>query len=440
MSSLRPTAALTRGGLVSVLALGAALATGRVQVLVLGLVMLAWTVGALAEHVLRRPSAARPEVRLRRATIPEQATTAVDVTAPAGLLVSTAWPPLADLDTAPAGRASVSTPSTRLRLTARRWGRYELGPVRTVLTDPWGAFRHHENLACPPLSVVPDAPSLEAGLEVPQPIGMSGPHLSRRRGDGTALADVRPFATGDRLARINWRVTARTGHLHTNATFTEQDTDVLVVTDTLQEVGGPTPARRAASRPTASSPTSLDMTIRATAAVARHYLAAGDRVAVHDAGTLIGDVPTGSGARQVRRIITALSRARRGAEVLTRARPLRGLRSSTLVVVCTPLLGTPVIGLIGDALSQGADVIVVDTLPPELGDVQALRPRGRRDGGRQDRYWEEAWVLRRLIRDSVVRDLRERGVPVTAWTGPGSLTAVLMAMAAAGTAPRMRRA
>lgn len=468
---LRPTAALTRGGVIGLLALLAAMATGRSALLVLALPLVAWTILAVLEHARRplaeapadpadfdaapgaarsaAPDAAPVRVRLRRTTIPEQGTTAVDVSAAPHLLLGTTWPLRAGLRTSPPRAASATTGTARLRVTASRWGRYELGPVHVVLTDAAGAYRWDGPVTCPPLSVVPDAPSLEAPLEVPQSLGMSGPHLSRRRGDGTALADVRPFVTGDRLARVNWRVTARTGRMHTNATFTEQDTDVLIVTDTLQDVAPLAPTRGSARRRSAGTDpaaaeaplSSLDVTIRATAAISRHYLGAGDRVAVHDAGTLIGDVRLGTGPRQVRRIVTALARAQRTGRGLGRPRPLRGLRTGTLVVVCSPLLDAQIIRLIGDALAQGGEVIVIDTLPVRLGDVAALgtRRRGGPTGG-DERFWEEAWVLRRLIRDRVVRDLRERGVPVTAWTGPGSLAPVLLSLSAAATAPRMRRA
>ncbi|WP_262425798.1 DUF58 domain-containing protein [Brachybacterium sp. Z12] len=213
---------------------------------------------------------------------------------------------------------------------------------------------------------MPAASVLDAPVEVPTPIGVSGMHLSRRRGDGTALSEVREFRTGDRLHRINWRVTSRTGRLHTNATFTEQDTEVLIVTDTIADI---IPAPWAGD----DAPSSLDMTVRATAAVARHYLTAGDRVSLFDLGHLIGPVPAGTGPRQLRVLTNALARAGRDDSAMRLPRRLRTVRSGTLVVVCSPLLHKEAIAQIGVLVSHGADVIVVDTLPPSIGDISPLR-------------------------------------------------------------------
>src|SRR5699024_5264282 len=115
--------------------------------------------------------------------------------------------------------------SLRLRVSAQRWGRIRVGPVHVLVSDAFGAFRAQQRVPPLDVQVVPHSTVLEAPVEVPTPIGISGMHLSRRRGDGTALSEVRAFRPGDRLHRINWRVSNRTGTLHTNATFTEHDTD-----------------------------------------------------------------------------------------------------------------------------------------------------------------------------------------------------------------------
>src|SRR5699024_1122999 len=152
--------------------------------------------------------------------------------------------------------------TVRLRITAHRWGRVAVGPTHVFATDPLGAFRAQQTLPMLGVKVVPSASILEAPVSVPSPIVVSGAHLSARRGDGTALSEVREFRPGDRLHRINWRVTSRTGKLHTNATFTEQDTDVLIVTDTIAVVHLATSAPHVA-------PLIHDMLLRYKPAVAR---------------------------------------------------------------------------------------------------------------------------------------------------------------------------
>ncbi|PWH07681.1 DUF58 domain-containing protein [Brachybacterium endophyticum] len=426
-----PSPALIRAGLAGSLAAVLAVLVGRPQLLALGLPLLAWAIIAVVRRLARgeRDGLLRPRVRSTGRKLDEGGTVAIAVDSSEDVLLGLSVPVPAHALLSPPLGSELTARSARLVVTAQRWGRYEIGPLHVALADALGAFRTQTTLPAVPLHVTPGSSLLEAPPSVPAPTGVAGQHLSRRRGEGTALADVREFQPGDRMHRINWPVTSRTGTLHTNATFTERDTDVLIVTDTLQEVV-PTDVEDA---------TSLDVTVRATAAIARHYLSVGDRVGVHDLGTQIGPVRAGTGPRQLRVLTETLSRAHRGDSRMSRIHRLGRVRTSTLVVVCTPLLAPGVLGQIGDLLALGADVIVVDTLPRTVGDARALGTGARRRAAREDRYWEEAWTLRRLQRERTVRELREQGVPVTVWEGPGSLAPVLLSLARAASAPRMRR-
>src|SRR5699024_12384693 len=87
------------------------------------------------------------------------------------------------------------------------------------------------------------------------------------------------------------------------------------------------------------APPGRDLTLRAPAPVARHYLTAGDRVSLFDIGHLIGPVPAGTGPRQLQVLTDALSRAGREDGPLRSSRRLRRVRTGTLTVVCSPLLG-----------------------------------------------------------------------------------------------------
>ncbi len=432
---MRPTAALVRAAAVGCGALALAVLAGRPELVVAGLPLLAWALVALARRLLRGEEqgipAPRPSVNRHR--LEEGGTAAVTVAGTPGTLVAATIPRRGHTDLAPRHGSLGGDGTVSLRVSAQRWGQVSVGPVHVLVADALGAFRAQRELPALTLQVVPTATVLDAPTEVPTPIGISGVHLSSRRGDGTALSEVRAFRPGDRLARINWRVTSRTRQLHTNATFTEQDTEVLIVTDTTADI---IPAPWAEP----GAPTSLDMTVRATSAIARHYLRAGDRVSLFDLGHLIGPVPAGSGPRQLRVLTDALSRARRDDGTSRPVRRLRSVRSGTLAVVCTPLLNPATISQIGDLVAHGADVIVVDTLPPSIGDVSVLRGRPLRStGSAPERFWPEAWALRRLLRRTTVRELREAGVPVTAWQGPSSLAPVLLSLSAARSAPRRRR-
>jgi len=432
---MRPTAALARAAIVGCGAFALAVLLGRPALVLVGLPLMAWALMAVAARIGRgeERDIQPPPLLTGRRTVEEGGSTSVGLRGTPGLLTAASVPLLPHTVLAPRHGALAADGELRIRVDARRWGRIRLGPVHTVVADGLGAFRAQLTLPPVDLHAVPASSVLDAPVEVPTPIGVSGVHLSRRRGDGTALSEVREFRPGDRLHRINWRVTNRTGALHTNATFTEQDTDVLIVTDTIADI---VPAPWAGT----DAPTSLDLSVRATAAVARHYLGAGDRVSLFDIGHLIGPVRAGTGPRQLRVLTDALSRAARDDGTLRPARRLRSVRPGTLTVVCSPLLSKDAIAQIGVLVAHGADVIVVDTLPPSIGDISALTGRApRMDGRVSDRFWPEAWALRRLQRERTVRELRESGVPVTAWEGPASLAPVLLSLSAARTAPRRRR-
>ncbi len=435
---LRPTAALNRAVIGGVVLMLAALLMGRPPLMLLGAPLLVWAVLAMTRRAARQQDQEipGPVIRSGERTITEDSTVRVDAVTEPDLLIAATIPLPRRTDTDPLRGSTLGEGTAHFRLTPHRWGRIEVGPLHMQIGDPFGAFRAQRRLRALSLQVVPTASVLEATTTLSHPIGISGFHLSSRRGDGTALADVREFRAGDRLARINWRVTNRTGRLHTNSTFTEQDTDVLIVTDTTTDVQ---PSRWAPD----DAPSSLDLTIRATTAIARHYLSVGDRVAVHDLGHLIGPVRPGTGPRQMRVLIDVLSRADRSVADNRPMRRVATVRSGTLAVVCSPLLTDQAVGQIGSLRSLGADVVVIDTLPPSLGALEDLERARRAQRGRDRRaaeYWAEAWTIRRLQRERTLRELREAGVPVTAWEGPVSLAPVLLSLARMGSAPRMRRA
>lgn len=431
----RPTAALVRATIIGSGTVALAVLLGRPALVLAGLPLLLWAAVAVARRIARGEDRGvpRPTLTFARRIVEEGASTSMSVHAAPGLLVTASVPLRAHLDLGPRHGSITGSGRARLRATAHRWGRVALGPTHVVLTDPLGAFRVQHTLPEVGVQVVPRSPILDAPVHLPDPVGASGVHLSRRRGDGTALSEVRPYRPGDRLHRVNWRATSRTGTLHTNATFTEQDTDVLIVTDTVVDVQpGPGAGEDA--------PSSLDMTIRATGAIARHYVTLGDRVGVFDIGHLIGPVPAGTGPRQLRILTDALSRAQRTDGRARPARRLRRIRPGTLTVFCSPLLSDVALEQIGVLRAHGAHVIVVDTLPPSVGDTAMLRGKPLRiEGHTSPRFWAEAWALLRLLRRKTIRELQEAGVPVTAWQGPSSLAPVLLSLSQARSAPRMRR-
>lgn len=364
------------------------------------------------------------EVSPRGVVIPEgdSATVTVNASHPwRGAVVTTQWPVRAGLALDPSSGAVLdSGEGTEVAAEPERWGRYEVEPATVAVADRSGSWRAAGQTGKVAVTVRPAASRLEGGSGVAHPIGIVGAHRSPHRGDGSDLADVREFRPGDRLKRINWRVTSRFGPLHVNSTLTERDTEVLIVADTLLDVAPADP----------EAATSLDATVRAIAAISRHYVGFGDRVAIHDLGLRIGRVRPGSGPRQARVVLNVLSRASRGRFEWQLPRKVPHLVSGTLVFFCSPLLEREAVDELVRLRRLGAEVVGVDTLPEGVGQLADVRSFGR------DSYLGEAWVLRRMERDGVLAQLRTLGIPVVPWRGTGSLANVLLEMEAARSAPR----
>ena len=61
------------------------------------------------------------------------------------------------------------------------------------------------------MRVLPRPLHLDALLKPSEPRTVAGAHLTRVRGPGTDLAELRPYVPGDRLRDLSWSATARTG-------------------------------------------------------------------------------------------------------------------------------------------------------------------------------------------------------------------------------------
>jgi uncharacterized protein (DUF58 family) len=59
-----------------------------------------------------------------------------------------------------------------------------------------------------------------------------GDHRATRPGDGTELAQIRPYVLGDDVRRIDWNVTARTGEPHVRAHVAERAVHTWLLLDT----------------------------------------------------------------------------------------------------------------------------------------------------------------------------------------------------------------
>lgn len=412
----RPTAALRRGIGVAALALLAATALGQRELVLLAVPFALGTAWALVRRPDRPPEV---ELALDQPTTVEggsvEARVRVTNEQPRPLLcvVHAVVPGWIRLRHGVGNYAALlpesTTTAVRLQGTVRRWGAYRLGPAvaRTVACDGL-LVADARVLPAVSLPAYPVAEQFASEQPLPRAAGIVGQHRSRRPGDGGELTDVRPFQAGDRLRRVNWRVTRRTGEVHVNATLAERDAEVVLLLDVRYEAG--------VSGGVGGASSVLDATVRAAAAITEHYTHQGDRVALVEYGPRLRRLPAGTGRRQYLSALSWLTDVDSAPSGFAPGPRLlaAGLRPpSALVIVLTPLLDQDSADLLAVLARSGRTLVTVDTLP------ERVRPPHRGD-------WSDvATRLWRLERANTVGRLRAVGVPVAPWQGAGSLDLML---------------
>ena len=231
---------------------------------------------------------------------------------------------------------------------------------------------------------------------------------------------MRPFTVGDRLRRIHWPVSLRTGELHVTATYSERDTEVVLVLDTSTEIG------RSGELHTDAS--SLDIGVRSAAAIAAHYLAAGDRVGLLDPARAGRPIRSRAGRGQLVFLTDLLLDARQEAvPEQAMARALSRISARALVIVLSPMLSDELAAGVAGLARAGRAVLMVDTLPDDV-----VWPE-------RDHWTEPAWRMQLLRRQNLIGALAEHGVPAVRWRGTGSLDQVLAGLSRLASAPKVRR-
>ena len=411
----RPTAALTRASLASTTFGVLAVLTGRPDLLVLAAPLLVHAVAAF----LRRPRV-EPAVRSRLGTgsVREGEGTLLHVDLSSADAVEHATVALTlrrwVAARPPSGTASrcsgpvETSVHLQLPVTVLRWGRRPVGDGLLAATSGWAGYQWGP-VPLPPrtLTTVPLPGPFDSAAPSPHPIGLVGAHPARRRGDGFELDSIRPFHPGDRLRRVHWRVSLRTGTLHVTSSLAEEDSSILLVVDSGVEVGASGGVHGPAS--------SLDLAVRAAGAVAEHHLTRGDRVGVrvlgaHGPGTL----STAAGRAHLRRVLDLLARIVPGrSHVVDPDRVRFRVSPGTTVLVFSPMLSQESVAATSALAARGLDVIVVDCLPADPA-LPSTDPRRA-----------IAWRMRLVEREALLARVRRTGVPVIRWRGPGTLDDVL---------------
>ena len=292
------------------------------------------------------------------------------------------------------------TRDVRIDLRCARWGGYRVGRVLLRARDRFDlvAWEWAADVRLP-LKVYPREEFLRELLQPAETQVFSGNHVARQKGEGIEFVDLRQFAHGDRVRRVNWRASARRGELWVNEQHAERNADVILFVDTFTEASD-------------GSGSTLDLALRAAASLTARYLQQKDRVGFVTFGGMMNWMLPGTGTTQLYRLVDSLidtqiifNYAWRDLNVL----PRRTLPPKALVIALTPLLDDRAAGALLDLRNRGFDLILVELAPQPY----MAEPRGAAATlGR--RIWE-------LKREALRGRFREAGVPLAVWDDEGGL-------------------
>jgi uncharacterized protein (DUF58 family) len=296
--------------------------------------------------------------------------------------------------------------SLEVKLRAARWGAHVLGPTYTRARDPLGFLAWESSAGMrPELRVYPREEVLRRILQPRETQALAGNEVSRRKGEGIEFADIRPFAPGDPLKRVNWRASARRneGDLWVNESHPERNTDVILFVDSFAE------ARLGGAG-------TLDLAVRATATLADAYARRRDRIGLISFGGILRWLVPGTGLVQLYRVVDALLDTQivlsyywKEIDII----PRRTLPPSALVIALSPLLDARSVGALLDLRARGYDLAVIDVSPVPF----TTRPTQGLDA--------VAYDIWRLRRGALRHRLQSAGVAVAEWTDDVPLQAVL---------------
>jgi uncharacterized protein (DUF58 family) len=300
-----------------------------------------------------------------------------------------------------------------------RWGAYLPGELHVRASDRLAVFSFEDVVDLrAPLRVYPRPEHLLGLLKPLETQVFTGNQVARAKGDGIEFADIRPFVPGDRVRRVNWRASARRGELVVNEHHPERNTDVILFLDTFSEA-------RTRERGT------LDLTVRAAAALATEYLARKDRVGVVGFGGILNWLLPATGLVQLYRIVDALldteivlNYAWKDVDLL----PPRTLPPKALVVALTPLLDERAARALLDLRARGFDLAIVEVSPV------AFAPPGPEE---TDELAHRLWLHGRA---ALRWQYESAGVPVVEWHDGVPLAVPLEEVAAYRRHARLARA
>lgn len=237
-------------------------------------------------------------------------------------------------------------------------------------------------------------------------VGAWGPKEANRAGQGTRLFDVAQMRSGDRMANVSWRATARnaTGvdvtSLYVARAHAGAEAVVMVAVDRRDDLGQKADAWAGGEKRPIDALTSLDLVRNAALSIATAHLGAGDRVGLIDLADPAGGMRPGAGKRSAQRIARYLTIISAPHQAQPPRRHPR-LAAGAAVWLISSLLDQVPIELALTWARAGHQVQVVDALPPAITATDA--------------NVRAALQLTFAERETNLARLAEAGIPVFGW-------------------------
>jgi uncharacterized protein (DUF58 family) len=253
------------------------------------------------------------------------------------------------------------------------FGTYTFGPIKIRSSDMASA-RYEEMVSesHESLRVYPKIEYLNRiELRQTRPRNWPGETSVRRPGQGLEFYGIGEYHAGDPLRRVNWRASARAGHLMLNQFMNEAGGETVLVLDL-----------RSTSRIGTPPNTCADYSVRAAAALSQRLLRDRNRVGLLAVGQRIIKVPPGFGRRQFERILVGLISTKVSVDAwnLELVPYYLSLFYSRMVqlVLISPLVDSSPVYMVSELARRGYEVLVVSPSPleidhPEKGDPRAIR-------------------------------------------------------------------
>lgn len=293
----------------------------------------------------------------------------------------------------------------------KRWGVSFPGRVHVIGRDAFGMFVSSKvlfpNLA---IRVHPGDGNRRSVIAPRKLRSRVGVHRSRRHGEGSDFAEVRPFRIGDQARAVNWRVSARRREPWVTVRHPDESGDIVLLLDTFCDLGDE--GNRLVQR-----------AVRAAMSLSESNLGTHDRVGLLDVGRHIRWFRPRLGRLHQARLFDALleTQVEPGLRAPTIDQlPLHDLDAGTMIVVLTGLADANMARLPIELRQRGNEVVVLECVVD--GHVEPTASMA-------DQYALRLWRLQLAKRRN---DLVSQGVLVVPWDVDQPLELPVAAMARRG--------